>query len=350
MKIKMFLLIAALVAVAATAHGQERPPANVVVGKVTTGSVAPSTDFVGTVYFSEKSDVAAEVSGKAVEVAVKDGDAVKKGDVLVRLNSDILSAQIANARAVLSQARAQSEQARLEKDRHTRLFKAKSVSEGEYDEKRLTHSSAEASMAAAQAKLSELRLELEKTTIRAPYDGLVVDTPVDRGEWVSTGQTVATVVRDEEYDVVVNLPQRAFGAVETGLEVTVKAIGGEYAGKVYAVVPKGDVASRTFPVKIRVRGRMNLAEGMEVRVSLPSGTANKTLIVPRDAVISSRGKLVVVAVVEGKAQPIPVRVIGFRGMEAGVEGEGLQAGMTVVVKGNERLQPGQPVNPVENEN
>lgn len=341
----VILLVAALL-VSLPAHAQQA--ANVVVGKVTKGDVAPSTEFVGTVYFSELSDVAAEVSGKAVEVAVQDGDGVKKGDVLVRLNSDILSAQIANARAVLEQATAESEQARLEKDRITRLFNTKSVAEGEYDEKRLTFRSTEASMAAAKAKLHELALEMQKATIRAPFDGLVVDTPVDRGEWVNTGQTVATVVRDDEFDVVVNLPQRAFGAVKPGLKVTVKSSLEEYAGEVYAVVPKGDVASRTFPVKIRVKDDGKLAEGMEVRVSLPSGTANQTLIVPRDAIVSSMGKLVVVAVVEGKAQHVPVTVVGFRGMDAGVQGDGLKEGMDVVVKGNERLRPGQPVQPVQN--
>jgi multidrug efflux pump subunit AcrA (membrane-fusion protein) len=82
---------------------------------------------------------------------------------------------------------------------------------------------------------------------------------------------------------------------------------------------------------------------MEARVSLPTMESRKSLVVPRDAVLLLSEQAVVFAVVDSKAKMIPVKVIGYQGQVAGLQGEGLSAGMKVVVKGNERLQDGQPV-------
>lgn len=335
--------LAVLLAVPAFAQGGERPPSPVVTAKVTSGDMAPETEFIGTVYFTEISNVAAEVEGKVVSLDVMDGQRVKQGDPLVTLSSDILDSSIANARALVEQAKANYELAKLENERTTKLFKSRTVAEGEYDSKRLTALSAEKQMIAARAILNRLLTERGKKTIRAPYDGVVLERKAFRGDWISVGATVAVMAADNDFDVVVNAPREAFGVVKPGLGVTVRVAGRDVPGTVFAAIPKGDVATRTFPVKIRVHNDGFLAEGMEARVVLPKGLGGMTMIVPRDAIISSRGQTVVWAVIDGKAQPMPVFVVGYRGMEAGVKSKTLQEGMDVVVKGNERLQPQQPV-------
>lgn len=317
----------------------------VVVDKVTIGDMAPQTEYIGTVYFTETSEVAAEVNGKLVALNVQEGQRVGKGDPLVILSSDLLNQSVANARALMDQAQADYELAKLENERTTKLYKSRTVAEGEYDSKRLAALSAQKRVLATKATLNRLHMELSKKTIRAPYSGVVIERKVFRGEWVSKGSVVATVARDDEFDVVVNAPREAFGVVKPGLKVTVNVAGKKIPGKVFAAIPKGDVATRTFPVKIRVRNDGFLAQGMEARVSLPKGLGGETLLVPRDAVISARGQLVVWAVVDGKAAPMPVRVIGYRGLTAGVQSPLLKEGMDVVVKGNERLRPEQLVAP-----
>ena len=337
-------IMAVLLAVPALAQNSGGPPPSpVVTAKVTCGDMAPHIEFIGTVYFTETSNVAAEVEGKVVSLDVEDGQRVAKGDPLVVLSSDILDSSIANARALVDQAQADYELAKLENERTTKLFKSRTVAEGEYDDKRLSALSAEKNMLAARAILNRLLTERGKKTIRAPYDGVVLERRAFRGDWVSVGATVAVMAADNDFDVVVNAPREAFGVVKPGLKVTVKVAGRDVEGTVFAAIPKGDVATRTFPVKIRVHNDGFLAEGMEARVVLPKGLGGKTLIVPRDAIISSRGQMVVWAVVDGKAEPMPVYVVGYRGMEAGVKSKTLQEGMDVVVKGNERLQPQQPV-------
>ncbi len=343
------LLIFAVVLTAFPALAQDakkgggRPPSTVVTGKVTSGQVAPQVEYIGTVYFFERSDVASEVDGKVVDVKVESGQRVSRGDILVRLSTDLQDKRIANARALMEQAKADYELARLDDLRKAKLFKSRSVSEGEYDNSRLSAMASQRKVYALKATLDRLNLLRNKTFIRAPYDGVVLEREIHRGEWVSTGSTVISMGRDDRFDVQVNVPSSSAGVVKPGLSVKVDVGGNALDGTVYAVVPRGDVSTRTFPIKIRVSNPGNLAEGMEARVSLPSGFANKTLVVPRDAIISARGNTVVWAVLEGKAVPMPVRVIGYRGMEAGVVGEKLAEGMDVIIKGNERLMPGQPV-------
>lgn len=321
------------------------PPAMVVTAKVSSGEVAPEVSYIGSVMFHELSDVAAEVDGKVISLEADHGQKVKKGDPLVVLSSDLLDKRIANARSLMEQAKADYELARLDDERMTKLFKTRSVSEGEYDKSRLGADASQRKYYALRAVLNRLQLERQKKTIRAPYDGVVLERKVHRGEWVSQGATVMTMAGDGKVDVEVNVPAGPARVVKPGLKVEVRVGAEVMDGEVYAVIPKGDVSTRTFPVKIRVLNPGNVSEGMEARVSLPSDVANKTLVVPRDAVISARGQTVVWAVLDGKAVPMPVQVVGYRGLEAGVMSDKLSEGMEIVVKGNERLRPNQPVAP-----
>ena len=132
--------------------------------------------------------------------------------------------------------------------------------------------------------------------------------------------------------------------VQTCALPILKAGGKEIKGKVFVIVPRGDISTRTFPVKIRVKNDLSLIEGMEASVKLPTGEKRKALLVPRDAVITIFGKTVLFAVIDSKAVMIPVKVVGYEEMTAGVDADRLREGMKVVVKGNERLRDGQEVN------
>jgi multidrug efflux pump subunit AcrA (membrane-fusion protein) len=88
---------------------------------------------------------------------------------------------------------------------------------------------------------------------------------------------------------------------------------------------------------------LSLVEGMEARVNLPTGDRKKALMVPRDAVLNLSGQNVVFAIVDSKANLIPVKVIGYQGNWVGVEADRLSEKMNVAIKGNERLRNGQAV-------
>ena len=323
---------------------QGPPPALVVVAEATSGMIAPQAEYVGTVYYKEVSDVASEMDGSVERVSFEEGRRVKKGHALVKLNSDILEKRLEAAKANYEQILTDLERAKIEFKRIETLYKEESIAEQIYDDNRFRVSGLEKKALSLKAQMGQLTVELRKTTIRSPFFGVIIKKHVQRGEWLSKGSPVATIARNSIMDVIVNVPEEIKPHVNVNETVDVKVVKRTVQGKVYAVIPRADVATRTFPVKIRVRNRGSfLIEGMEARVSLPKGKAEQVIIVPRDAIIPKFGNIVIFAVVKSKAVMIPVQVIGYQGLQAGVTAEGLTEGMPVVIKGNERLQPGQDV-------
>ncbi len=319
-KIKLILLIFVLL-YSSILYAQEKkpqgmPPANVVVSEVSTGMVAPEAEFVGTVYYQEVSDVACEVDGKVEEVSFEEGQRVKKNFVLVKLNSDLV--------------RSDYDKAVLDFNRAENLYKEDLVSKQAYVERRF--------------EKERLEIIIRKKTIRAPFNGVNIKKHVERGEWLSPGSTVATIARDDVIDIVVEVPDNIASVLNPGMRVKVKAGRKEINGKIFAIIPQGNISTRTIPIKIRADNSQSLMEGMEARVNLPIAKKEKALIVHRDAVITVFGNTVVFVVIDSKAKMIPVKVIGYKGMKAGIQANGLKEGMKAVVKGNERLRDGQEVN------
>ncbi len=327
--------------------GQDKPkgppPAVVSVASVKTGAVAPQAEFIGTVFYEEVSDVASELSGRVEEVRFEEGQHIKKNQVLIRLGADILQKRLLATSASYEQVLTELEIARIELKRMEKLYKSKSISEQSYDEDRFEVKGIEKRADSLRAEVERIEIELQKKMIRAPFDGVVIERHVDRGEWLAEGATVATLAKDDVVDIIADISEKFIPYIQVGMPVQATIKGKEITGSVIAVVPRGDVATRTFPVKIRTPNTLALIEGMSAKVVLPVGEPRKTLVAPRDAVITVFGQVVVFAIKDSKAQMIPVKVVGYQGLDAGIEGQGLAEGLQVVVKGNERLRNGQMV-------
>lgn len=329
-----------------SARGQEGkgpPPALVAVSEVREGTVAPSVEVVGSIAYREVSDLSAEVSGKVLEVRVEEGDRVQPDEVLVRIDTDLLDKTIASTRASHGQALADLEKAKRDLARMESLYRQESISEQLYDENRFRVQSLEKKAESLQADLERLQVERSKKEIRAPFSGVVQNKRVDRGEWLSPGTAVLTLARDDSVDAVVEVPGEIVRYLSPGRTLEVWAGDRRMTGKVAAIVPRGDVATRTFPVKVRLENRTGLIEGMEARVQVPTGARGRSLLVPRDALVTAMGRTVVFTVEENRAKSIPVQVTGYDGSSAAVRAQGLARGMAVIVKGNERVREGQPV-------
>ena len=319
------------------------PPANVVVSDVTSGFIAPEGEFIGTVYYQEVSDVASEVSGLAEEVSFEEGQRVKKGDVLVVISSDLLEKTIQSAKANYEQVLSDIEKERKNLDRSENLFKEQLLSEQAYDELRFMVTGLEKKALSLKAEVERLEVELSKKSVKSPFEGIVIKRHIGTGEWLAPGTTVAAIGKDDLADVIAAVPESVVVYIKKGMDARVITGGSEMTGKVFSIVPKGDVSTRTIPVKVRIRNVTGLIEGMGARLILPAGHREKAMIVPRDAVISVFGNTVVFVVEDSKAKMIPVKVDGYTGMNAGVHGKGLREGLKVVIKGNERLRDGQQV-------
>lgn len=319
------------------------PPAKVVVAGVTSGMAVPQSSFVGTVYYQEVSSVASEVEGLVEETGFEEGAKIEKGEALVKLNADLLQKTIQATKASYEQVAIELEKARIDLKRVESLYREKLAPEQEYDEYRFSVLGKEKTAESLKAEMERLGAQLDRKTIRAPFDGVVLQKRTNIGEWLSPGSPVATIARSDVVDIVVNVPEEVLKFIRPDQAVRVESGGQEIQGKIFAVIPKGDIATRTFPVKVRVQNNRFLLEGMEARVTLSSGRNRKSLAVPRDALLTVSGKAVVFVVKDSKAAAIPVEVTGYEGMTAWVDSKGLREGMKVVIKGNERLRDGQPV-------
>lgn len=339
------LTIVSLVAsnVYAAENTPARPPANVVVENSSEGMLSPSSPFVGTVRFSDVSSVAAESAGKIKSVRFDDGDYVSAGDVLAVIDGELLEKTLAEAEAGLERIEANLQLAQNDYERTEKLFSENATSQQDYDSKKYNAIALDKQKAAQSAAIDNLKAQLKKKTVYAPYDGIVVSRNISLGEWANTGSIVAEIAKTGDIDLLVNVPETLLKYLRKGLQVHAEASGRNVEASFHTVVPSGDTGNRTFPVKFRTTDTAGLLEGMEAKVNLPSSVPEKVIFVNRDAIVNSRQGTIVYTVADNAASPLPVSLVGYEGRKAGVHSEVLKAGMPVIVKGNERLQPGQPV-------
>jgi membrane fusion protein (multidrug efflux system) len=163
---------------------------------------------------------------------------------------------------------------------------------------------------------------------------------------VVKGGPVVEMIDTQSIDINIDVPERYISKIKSGESIAVgfDALPGvRIDGLITSVVPQADSETRTFPVKVSVENKDGLIKsGMVARVSFPIGDPSTVKLVPKDAVVSQNNAQFVYVVKEGAAQPLPVST----GMayEDRIEVTGpVEKGMTVVVKGNERLMPNQPV-------
>lgn len=331
---------------AAKGKGGGMPPAAVVVGDVEKGEAEPVLDFVGTVFYSRVTKVASEVGGRVLSVLYEEGDRIKRAQVLVRLDTEFVENSIRGAEASYEQARVELENAEKDLGRIEALYKEDSIAETVYDDQNFKVLGLRKKVEGLGASLERLKLTKRKMRIKAPFKGVIIDRNVEKGEWVSEGGTVAVLADNAEVDVVVDVPSDVLSHLKNGKAYDVRIGGRAREGVFTSIVPKGDVATRTFSVKLRVKDPEGLIEGMEAVATLPAGPSVPGLLLSRDAVINMFGQDMVFAVRDSSAAAVPVRVLGYKGTMAGVEPlmpGGLNEGDKVVVKGNERLRDGQGV-------
>ena len=319
------------------------PPMLVEVENIQQGDAEPLTSFVGTVFFARSANVAAEVEGIVQKVLVEDGESVRKKTAMVVLDDDLLTTEIDGTRATYEQNEVDVSQARRDFERIANLFKEDSIAETEYESYQTTLRRFEKLSIVLKARLDKLLLEQQKKTIRAPFDGVVIETLVEEGEWVPAGGAVALLADNRSLEVQVDIPAEIIGFLKQGRKVTIAVNGSLLEGSFLTLIPRGDIATRTFSAKFKVIQAPELVEGMEARVELPIGPASNSLLVPRDAVVDAFGKKVVYVVENDQVKMVSVKLKGTTSRQVAISGEGLEAGQPVVTKGNERIRDGQTV-------
>ncbi len=297
-------------------------------------ALAERFQAAGTLEADRAVTVGPEVAGRVAAVAFPDGSAVSENQVLFRLDDAFARTQLAEAEASLS-----ADEAALR--RATQLAGRQVGTERAVEEAR-------AALETTRARVQSARVQLDKTVIRAPFEGRVDFRRVDIGAYVTPGQPLVGLVDIDPLKLRFKIAERFAAAVKPGDEVsfTVQAYPGEVLqGKVTVVSPVVDVNGRSITVQASVANPdERLKPGMFADVTLTLVRRGNAIVIPEQAVVPQGGRDLVFKVVDGKASPVPVK-LGMR-QEGIVEVvEGLVPGDTVVTAGQMKLQPGAPVAP-----
>ena len=262
------------------------------------------------------------------------------------MKSTYLELQLKGLRASRDSIEANRENAEKEMTRLGELRRSKSIAETQYDNALYNHRALSKRLLQSEAEIEQLEYEIRQKNVLAPFAGFVSKEHTQVGQWVPAGGPVATLLDLSRIHVTVDVPERYAVTLSNRSEVSVvinSISNGRIRGTVSAVLPQGDPASRTFPIRIRLDNpRFKIKSGMEALATFNLQEKKKAFLVPKDAVVTAGNDRLVFSVVAGRAAPAGVRILGYYDGEVAVAG-GLKPGDTVVVRGNERLRPGQPV-------
>ena len=384
------------------------PAVPVVVAAAATMPVAAGQAFVGTVVPARTSDVGSAVDGRLVELPIVDGQHVQAGEPIAQLLRGLLEIEregavaeldrlrqvlaemqagsrpeeIDQARALVAGFEARREYARSRLARLGRLAERGTSTEDEVQDaqtelnaidaqlrgsraalalaeagpRKEQVAQAAAAVAVQEAEVERIDDQLAKHTIRAPFDGWVVERFTEQGQWVSRGGLIARIAELHRLEVEVQVPELSITGLAVGADVRLEfdaAPGHTWIGRVARIVPQADLLSRSFPVEVELDNRVEngvpvLKAGILARAWLPVGRAGSATVVPKDALVLGGPRPLVYRITAGAAagtgtvQPVEVTLGGA--VEASVEvRSGLTPGDLVVIRGNERLRPGMAV-------
>jgi RND family efflux transporter MFP subunit len=341
------LLLASFITLAAGTATTQAPPTLVRTDEVRSMEFHDQITLVGRTEAKVKSRIVAEVSGQVAAVNAAEGNPINAGQPLVSIDASRIALDLQAKEAEAMQAKAQADLAESNLKRIRELHEQELIPETTLDSAAAWVTITRQQFLQLDAERARLARDHERAVIRAPYDGYTLRKMVDIGEWVDPGTPVYAMVDLSEVLVAVDLPERHYGQLEIGSDVVVTVSGSKdtpVQGRVTGIARSANEDTHTFPVIVTVPnddGR--LAGGSLVRATLFMSGKFTSLAVSKDAIVRQGTQTFVYTVNDGKAVMVPVIVGSTQGNMIAVSGDGLSEGMPVVVRGNERIFPGSPV-------
>ena len=319
-----------------------RPPA-VEVARVETARITDDAQTVGSLRSRQGVVVRPEVSGRITQLNFRDGDRVRKGQLLVQLDDQLPLAQVQQANAELSIAQANHK-------RNQELVAQNFISQRSVDESAANLQVAQAKLALAQATAARLR-------ILAPFDGITGIRTVNVGDYLKDGADIVNVEDIAAIYVDFRLPERFQTKLQRGqrASVDIDALPGrKFTAIVQAIDPLVDANGRSVGVRGCIDNRaLQLRPGMFARVTTVFGERTDARVIPEEAIVPQGGRQTVIKLVDGPdgdtkiAQRVEVKV-GIRRPGRVEITDGLKPGDLVVTAGQQRVQrDGMPVRVVE---
>ena len=302
--------------------------------------MAPTMQVAGTVVSRSDAFLSAEVDGRLIEVA-EVGARVEAGDVIARIEDTGFRLRAQELAAEINRVEARLRFLEAELVRFERLAETNLAALSQIEQTRSERDVATSDLAVVRSRLSQLEDQLDRTRITAPFPGVVTERVAQAGERVAAGNRVVRLVNPDRLEVVARAPLNYFRYVQAGDELGVRVGNEELVSPVRTVVSVGDEARHVF--ELRLDMVESLPVGQTVRVTIPTADVREVLAVPRDALVL-RGDGIAVFIIDEDNTARRIRVTTGIGAGEWIEVSGpIQAGDKVVIRGNERLRPGQEV-------
>lgn len=341
----------------ARAQGKASP---VEVDKVIEESLTQTAPFTARFVAIQLGPVATRISERVADITVRAGERVEKGAILARLSdnrlqaerqlraSELKKAEAQRERATANRAKAQQTLARTEQLRGSNAFRKNALEDAARDLEAAIASSteAEAETERVRAELNLAEIALADAAIRAPYPGVILARHVVTGGYVQAGEAIVTLMNDKDLEIEADVPAQRLSGLHPGAPVKAVLQNGQtLTVEVRAIIPEENPRTRSRAVRFSAslpEGSTRIAENQSVTVHIPIGVVRQVISVHKDALLLDGSQPRVYVVIDGKVEMRPVAIGESLGTRFEVM-DGLSVGETVVIKGNERLRPGEPV-------
>jgi len=299
---------------------------------------APTIQAVGSLQSDESVRIAPELAGRIAEILFKEGEEVKAGDLLVKLDDALVRGEVAEREATFALAKANLARANT-------LAKTGNVTERARDE-------ATAQFESGRAALELANIRVDKHALRAPFNGVVGLRLASVGAYVSVGSPIVNLEKIDTLKVDFKIPEIHLGDVSVGqiISVTIDALPGRtFEGTIYAIDPMVDVNGRALQIRARLANADKvLRPGLFARIVITGKREQTVLLVPESAIVPRGRDSIVYRVENGKALESRVKLGQRRAGQVEIV-DGLAPETTVVTSGQQRLRDGAVVNVVSSD-
>jgi RND family efflux transporter MFP subunit len=284
-------------------------PANLQTATIASVKLPRSETSVGTIRSANEVALASKILAQVLEVRVKAGQAVKQGEVLVRLDDADLTSRLRQAESSHQSALAQAEQAAADLDRASRLIGKQAITQAEYDQALATDRSMKAEVQRTAQAIEETKIQLEYATIRAPFNAVVIDKRIEAGDTATPGRVLIDLYEPDRMQLVAVVRESLAVKLKVGdmLPVELESLGYQCEAAITEIVPQAETSSRSFTVKVTGPCPEGVYSGMFGRLFIPLDEEDVN-IVPVSA-IKRVGQLTLAeVVVDGNIQRRSIQV------------------------------------------
>lgn len=310
----------------------------------------PKLILNGSIEAHTSATVSAKISGTIKQTLVEEGQYVKAGEALIKLDSVELANSVRMAQEAVRKAQVNYNLAKTDYQRYKTLYDQDAIARDQLDSIEAKMKIAQADLASAMASQSSAQQQYGYGVVTAPVAGVVANKTATVGQVVSPGMSLLLVQNINQVYAVINIEQADLGLVKVGqkAEITVDAYPDKiFTGTIELINPQAGLSNRMFRTKVKIdNAGESLKPGMFTKVQLATGKAIQILTVPQAAILETKGIYYVFTVENNKAVRRQVEIGGITGNTIEIK-SGLQAGDRIVITNVNQLKNGSTVQVIQ---